>query len=199
MSAGPWAGVRVLELTGLTGAYATRMWAALAGLIGGGALDAQLATLNGRLAHHDALDALVEAWTSTRSPADAARQVQSVGVAACAVCDNDAVLADPQVRERQWFQLLPSSRFPDGDVLSGHPIRLGADPGRWWRAGPSMGEDTSEVLVGRAGMDPAEVDALIAAGAAFDSADREVRLRRPYIDRAAELGLTPPAQRVESS
>jgi len=29
MSAGPWAGVRVLELTGLTGAYATRMWAAL--------------------------------------------------------------------------------------------------------------------------------------------------------------------------
>jgi crotonobetainyl-CoA:carnitine CoA-transferase CaiB-like acyl-CoA transferase len=26
---GPWAGVRVVELTGLTGAYATRMWAAL--------------------------------------------------------------------------------------------------------------------------------------------------------------------------
>ena len=29
MSGGPWAGLRVLELTGLTGAYATRMWAAL--------------------------------------------------------------------------------------------------------------------------------------------------------------------------
>jgi benzylsuccinate CoA-transferase BbsE subunit len=29
MSAGPWAGVRVVELAGLTGAYATRMWAAL--------------------------------------------------------------------------------------------------------------------------------------------------------------------------
>ena len=29
MSAGPWAGLRVLELTGLTGAYATRMWAGL--------------------------------------------------------------------------------------------------------------------------------------------------------------------------
>ena len=27
--AGPWAGVRVVELTGLTGAYATRLWAAL--------------------------------------------------------------------------------------------------------------------------------------------------------------------------
>ena len=27
--AGPWSGVRVVELTGLTGAYATRMWAAL--------------------------------------------------------------------------------------------------------------------------------------------------------------------------
>jgi benzylsuccinate CoA-transferase BbsE subunit len=29
MTAGPWSGVRVVELTGLTGAYATRMWAAL--------------------------------------------------------------------------------------------------------------------------------------------------------------------------
>ena len=29
MTSGPWAGVRVVELTGLTGAYATRMWAAL--------------------------------------------------------------------------------------------------------------------------------------------------------------------------
>ncbi|MDQ1423254.1 MAG: benzylsuccinate CoA-transferase BbsE subunit, partial [Acidimicrobiaceae bacterium] len=29
MTAGPWAGVRVVELSGLTGAYATRMWAAL--------------------------------------------------------------------------------------------------------------------------------------------------------------------------
>ncbi len=29
MSAGPWSGLRVVELTGLTGAYATRMWAAL--------------------------------------------------------------------------------------------------------------------------------------------------------------------------
>ena len=34
--AGPWAGVRVVELTGLTGAYATRLWAALQD-IGGGA------------------------------------------------------------------------------------------------------------------------------------------------------------------
>src|SRR4051812_34530022 len=29
MSAGPWDGLRVVELTGLTGAYATRVWAAL--------------------------------------------------------------------------------------------------------------------------------------------------------------------------
>ena len=29
MTSGPWAGLRVVELTGLTGAYATRLWAAL--------------------------------------------------------------------------------------------------------------------------------------------------------------------------
>ena len=29
MNGGPWSGIRVVELTGLTGAYATRVWAAL--------------------------------------------------------------------------------------------------------------------------------------------------------------------------
>ena len=73
-------------------------------------------------------------------------------MAACEVYDNTGVMDDPHVRERQWFQLLRSSRFPDGDVFSGHPIRLSAEPGHWWRAGPSMGEDTRDVLIDRAGM-----------------------------------------------
>ena len=113
--------------------------------------------------------------------------MQAIGVAACEVYDNTGVLADPQVRERAWFQLLGSSRFPDGDVMSGHPIRLGADPGRWWRAGPTMGEDTRQVLTERAGMSVADVDALLACGAAFTAADPEVTLRRPYVDDAERL------------
>ena len=165
-------------------------WAALATLLGGAAHDDRYRTVEGRLAHHDELDALIEAWTSTRRPDDAAVALQGVGVAACEVYDNTGVLRDPQVRARDWFQVLASSRFPDGDLFSGHPIRLGDEPGRWWRAGPSMGEDTRDVLVEVAGMSPAEVDALIASGAAFTAAEPELTLRRPYIDRLEELGLT---------
>ena len=163
-------------------------WAALAGLLGGGALDARFAELAGRVEHHDELDALIEAWTVRRSPDDAARALQDVGVAAYAVHDSPGVLADPQVRDRNWFELLGSSRFPDGDVFSGHPIRLGAEPGRWWRAGPSMGEDTRSVLTERAGMSSDEVDELIASGAVFTEAEPELTLRRPYAD-APPVGL----------
>jgi benzylsuccinate CoA-transferase BbsF subunit len=163
-------------------------WAAVAELLGGAAKDARFAGLTGRIEHHDELDALIEAWTSTGTASQAAQALQAVGVAATEVHDNSGVLGDAHVQDRQWFQLLPSSRFPDGDLFSGHPIRLSCDPGRWWRAGPSMGEDTRQVLIERAGMSSADVEALIACGAAFGEADPEVTHRRPYIGDDGPVG-----------
>ena len=97
------------------------------------------------------------------------------------------MLRDEQVRSRRWYQFLGSKRFEDGDVFSGHAIHLAATPGRWWRAGPSMGEDTVDVLTGRAGMSAEAVDALIESGAAFVDAAPELKLRRPYVDDAEVL------------
>ena len=91
--------------------------------------------------------------------------------------------------DRRWFQLVASTRFPDGDVFSGHPIRLSDTPGHWWRAGPSMGQDTVEVLTKRAGFSADEIDALLASGVAFTEAMPEQTLRRPYIDYAEILGV----------
>jgi hypothetical protein len=93
------------------------------------------------------------------------------------------------VRERQWFQLIESSRFPDGDVFSGLVMRLADEPGRWWRAGPSMGEDTRRILAERAGFSTSEIDALFACGAAFAEADPAMTLRRPYADRVRTMGF----------
>ena len=47
------------------------------------------------------------------------------------------------------------------------------------------------MLVEQVGMSEAEVDALIDSGAAFTAAAPDLTLRRPYIDRAAALGLVP--------
>ncbi|MCU1502576.1 MAG: hypothetical protein JWM12_1930 [Ilumatobacteraceae bacterium] len=156
-------------------------WCAFAGLLGGHAVDERFATLAGRVEHHDEIDALIGEWTSAQSATEVAEQLQGLGVAACEVHDNLGVLHDPQVRDRHWFQLVESKRFPDGDLFSGHPIRLGDQPGRWWRAGPSMGEDTMAVLAG-AGLSGAAVEELLRSGASFTDAVPEEKLRRPYID-----------------
>jgi crotonobetainyl-CoA:carnitine CoA-transferase CaiB-like acyl-CoA transferase len=105
------------------------------------------------------------------------------------VHDNRGLLHDPQVRERQWYQRLASKRFPDGDVFSNHAIHLSDTPGRWWRAGPSMGEDTVAELE-RAGLSADAVAALFASGAAFTDAEPDTTLRRPYIDYADIIGIT---------
>ena len=86
-----------------------------------------------------------------RGADDTAVVLQAAGIAASEVCDTAGVLRDPQIRARHWFQVRGSTGFPDGDLFSGHPIHLGAEPGAWWRAGPSMGEDTREVLMSVAG------------------------------------------------
>jgi benzylsuccinate CoA-transferase BbsF subunit len=164
-------------------------WVALAGVLGGAAADDRFTKLEGRLQHHDELDDLIGSWTASRSAAEVSCRLQSAGVAAYEVLDCVGVLHDAQVRDRRWFQLVPSMRFPDGDVFSGHPIRLGDTPGRWWRAGPAMGQDTVEVLTKRAGLSTDEVDALLASGVAFTEAAPEQTLRRPYIDYAEILGV----------
>jgi crotonobetainyl-CoA:carnitine CoA-transferase CaiB-like acyl-CoA transferase len=164
-------------------------WAALAALLGGDALDARYATLAGRLAHHDALDELIGRWTAQRSPADAAARLQHAGVAAYEVLDNVGVLNDPQVRDRGTFQWVPSARFPDGDVFTGFPIDLPDVPGRWHRSGPSLGEDTVEVLTTRGGLSTGDVDAMVAAGDAYTLAAPDVTLRRPYVDYVEIIGV----------
>lgn len=159
-----------------------RRWLAMAELLGDGALGEQYAELDGRLANHDELDELIARWTSARSATQAAQELQSAGIAAHEVLSNRDVLRDEQVRSRRWFQFVASKRFEDGDVFSGHAIHLDATPGAWWRAGPSMGEDTVDVLTRVGGLAADEVDALVESGAAFTDATPEVKLRRPYLD-----------------
>jgi benzylsuccinate CoA-transferase BbsF subunit len=170
-------------------------WGELASLMGGElAADDRFTTVEGRLEHHDLLDERIAAWTARRSAAEVAALLQEHGIAAHEVHDAGGVLHDPQVRDRHWFEFVGSPRFPDGDLFGGHPIRLSETPGRWWRGGPSLGQDTVEVLTRHAGMSDQEVAALLQAGAAYDMAQADVTLRRPYVDYAAALGLLPPEE-----
>lgn len=165
-------------------------WAALASVVDPSAGDDErFADVAGRIAHHDELDERIGAWTAHHTASEVATWLQEAGVPAHEVLDNIGVIHDPQVHHRHWFQMVESARFPEGDVFSGHPIRLTGSPGRWWRAGPSMGQDTVEILTERAGLEPAQVAELLASGVAFTDSAPEHTLRRPYSDYAEILGV----------
>jgi crotonobetainyl-CoA:carnitine CoA-transferase CaiB-like acyl-CoA transferase len=165
-------------------------WAALASVIDPSAgEDTRFADVAGRVAHHDELDELIGAWTARHTAGEVATWLQEAGVPAHEVLDNIGVIHDPQVRHRHFFQMVESARFPEGDVFSGHPIRLTETPGHWWRAGPSMGQDTVQILTERAGIAREKVDELLASGVAFTDSAPEQTLRRPYSDYAEILGV----------
>ncbi len=75
-------------------------WARLARLIGGAALDARLATPQGRAAHYVEATAIVKVWASTLSSADCLAALDAAGVPAAPVQTINQVVADPQIAAR---------------------------------------------------------------------------------------------------
>lgn len=143
-----------------------------------GAVDLAELGLADRVSRHDEIDERIASWSSRRGPEDAAAALQSAGVAAHAVQDAEAVILDPQVRDRGWFLVRPSSRF-GRDLFMGPPMHLRATPGDTERAGPIMAEHTDELLA-ELGFDAGEVDSLVASGGAIRPREPERRLHRPY-------------------
>jgi benzylsuccinate CoA-transferase BbsF subunit len=168
-------------------------WKALGGVAGSPewAADVRFSTLAGRRENHDEIDGDVAEWTRQHSADEVASWLQAVGVPAYPVHDHRGVLLDPQVRDRQWFQVKPAKRM-GRDLLSGHPIHLSETPASVDRAGPSMGEDTRQVLVDAAAMTEDEVSAAIASGGAFEDAEPDTVLSRPYDPFLVALGVIDP-------
>jgi crotonobetainyl-CoA:carnitine CoA-transferase CaiB-like acyl-CoA transferase len=145
-------------------------WAALCGAIGRPELarDARYADVVSRIRGSEALDAIVEEWTSARSAGDAAAALQAAGVPASPVRTMPDLLADPSSRERGWVQdvrhreagVIPHTRA--GFALSRTPMRIE-------RAAPLFGEHNDEVLRHVAGLSDAEMDALRAHGVVRDA------------------------------
>ena len=129
------------------------VWPALAATIGRAdlAADATLATGAGRLARQAELDGAVAAWTSARTPAEAERELQAVGLAARFVPTGPECMADPQLVHRRHFVELdhPERRC----VVENARVRLSRTPARVDVRAPMSGEHTFEVLSDLLGYD----------------------------------------------
>lgn len=140
-------------------------WHSLCGAMGRNELAAEprFATLAGRKANEDALEAVVSAWTSSLEPYALMQQLQLAGVAAGVVqTAADILERDPQLIVRKF---LVDAEHPVLGVF-GHqapPYKLSETPGRVRRA-PRLGEHTREVCLNDLGIPAKEFERLQAAG-----------------------------------
>ncbi|HXJ62119.1 MAG TPA: CoA transferase [Actinomycetota bacterium] len=141
-------------------------WRSLCGAIGRPdlALEERFADLPARKASEDELDAIVGAWTASRSPNEVAELLQAAGVAGAPVEDGrDLVEGDDHLRARGFYVELEHPAA--GPILhEGVAVRLASTPGGVFRPAPRLGEHTAEVLTELLGMSQPELDELVAAG-----------------------------------
>ena len=132
------------------------------------AADPRFATLPARLAHQDALDAAVAAWTRTQDRYACMRTLQAALVPA-GVCQTaeDRCENDPQLRALDWLTEVTGTKIGRWPVYA-VPAKLSATPayvgGTIDRGAPCYGEDTGWALTTLLGMSEAEVAALAAEG-----------------------------------
>lgn len=146
-------------------------WQALVRVLGAPAWarDPRFARLEDRLAHQDALDALLEQETKDRDGFELMQALQAAGVAA-GVCQTaeDRFESDPQLKHLGWMVELPQSEIGTWPVKE-HPVRMSVTPtyigGRHNRSGPSLGEDTDYVLKTYLGYDETRIRHLRDIGA----------------------------------
>lgn len=112
-------------------------WRRLAQVIGGAALDSGYATMAQRRARHDALDALIAAWTRSQEPGAAAQRLQALGLAAGPVMNAADLAGDAHLAARGWFEEVAGLRLP------GLPFRSHRGSGRVLSKGPDLGRDNA--------------------------------------------------------
>lgn len=122
-------------------------FAALCQVIGqpGLARDPRFATAADRRAHHDELDAIIEAWTAEKDHYDAFHLLQAAGVPASPVLNVAEVFADPHLRERDVWQEMDHPAAGRHHYLKPPMSHMSKTPLRIWKHAALLGEDNEYV------------------------------------------------------
>lgn len=145
-------------------------WVALAAL--DGAARASLAGLLGQPGLQDTdwaervddIDKLISAWAAGRSVTEAAAALRAAGVAAAPVTPAAALLTDPQLQTRGFWETVDHP-IAGSFLCTGMPFAFLGMPRRWIRRVPPLyGQHTGEVLTGLLGLSEHDLDALRRSG-----------------------------------
>ncbi|HYC24033.1 MAG TPA: CoA transferase [Candidatus Bathyarchaeia archaeon] len=133
-------------------------WGALKIVLGSPAWadEPRLATLAGRRAAHDAIDAQLEPWFAERERDDLVDRLLAAGVPAAATLDPRTASRHPQMAARGFHEEL-THPVAGTQPVAGLPFRF-ASARRWLRVpAPTMGQDNHEILRRLAGLDDDEI------------------------------------------
>lgn len=137
------------------------------------ASDPRFATNAGRKANEHELDAIIEAWTSTRGHYEAMYLAQRYGVPAGAVLTTPELLADPHLRARgAWVE----HTHPDAGAweMEAPPWKLSRTPGHIRMPAPGFAQHNSYVFRELLKLPEAQVQALYAEGVTADDPDESL-------------------------
>jgi crotonobetainyl-CoA:carnitine CoA-transferase CaiB-like acyl-CoA transferase len=116
-----------------------------------------------RLAHRDALIALMSEVTRTRTTRQWIEALEPLAVPCGPINDIAEVFADPQVLARQLRVDIPAGVNQTIPGIAS-PLHLSAAPAQYRRPPPALGEHTHEVLRDILGLSTAQIEALSAQG-----------------------------------
>ncbi len=126
--------------------------------------DPRFATRKSRVDHQDTLIPLLAERVRSFKVQDLAAVLRERGVVASPIYRANEVVEDPQVKHRELHFEVPHPTV--GKVpLVASPIRLSRTPVDTYRAPPTIGQHTEEVLTELLGYTPERIAALRAAGA----------------------------------
>jgi crotonobetainyl-CoA:carnitine CoA-transferase CaiB-like acyl-CoA transferase len=128
------------------------------------AADGALTTTAGRIARRSEIDRQLAEWTRERAPRAVTATLQAAGVPAGFMQRAEEYPGDPHLQARDFFRLLEQPGL-EPIMVDNAPFRSERVPEPPPSRAPELGEHTREVCLELLGMEPDEVDRLVAAGA----------------------------------
>jgi crotonobetainyl-CoA:carnitine CoA-transferase CaiB-like acyl-CoA transferase len=125
---------------------------------------ADLRTVEGRRAHHDAIDDVIGAWSRTRATDEVISRLRPVGIPVAAFIQTYEMVELSEVKARNLYEDVDNPVLGTVPIV-GYPVRFERGPLRMHgRRAPLLGEHNREVLVDLLGVPPDEFEALESDG-----------------------------------
>ena len=125
--------------------------------------DARFATADARLAHQDALDAIIADWTRGQDAFALADRMQAAGIPAGPVLRGPDLLADRHYAERGTFVTVDHPQVGPRQY-PGLPWKMSATPSEVRSPAPTLGQHNREVYGSLLGLSGEEIDTLESGG-----------------------------------